>query len=125
MALVTRNARKLQPATGGIKKLHRFCPGTVALREIRQFQRYTDLLIQRHSSDNANEGEGTSMKRRQCQRRHTSNEVVVAVRVSTRVESRLRQDNPGAFNVSPSTQFSTYWAHARPTGCLRETLFGL
>ena len=35
--LATKAARKSQPATGGIKKPHRFRPGTVALREIRRF----------------------------------------------------------------------------------------
>lgn len=29
----------------GVKKIHRFRPGTVALREIRKLQRSTDLLI--------------------------------------------------------------------------------
>eukprot|EP00667_Euglena_gracilis_P024114 EG_transcript_27533 len=45
--LATKAARKAQPATGGIKKPHRFRPGTVALREIRQFQKSTGLLIRR------------------------------------------------------------------------------
>lgn len=35
------------PVGGGIKKPHRFRPGTVALREIRRYQRSTDLLIRR------------------------------------------------------------------------------
>ncbi|CAI0411573.1 unnamed protein product, partial [Linum tenue] len=33
--LATKAARKSAPATGGVKKPHRFRPGTVALREIR------------------------------------------------------------------------------------------
>ena len=45
--LATKAARKSQPATGGVKKPHRFRPGTVALREIRRFQKSTDLLIRR------------------------------------------------------------------------------
>ncbi|KAK8524735.1 hypothetical protein V6N12_029593 [Hibiscus sabdariffa] len=36
--LATKAARKSAPATGGVKKPHRFRPGTVALREIRKFQ---------------------------------------------------------------------------------------
>lgn len=32
---------------GGIKKPHRFRPGTVALREIRRYQKSTDLLIRK------------------------------------------------------------------------------
>ena len=31
--------------SGGIKKPHRYHPGTVALREIRKYQKSTDLLI--------------------------------------------------------------------------------
>ena len=36
-----------QPATGGVKKPHRFRPGTVALREIRRYQKSTELLIRK------------------------------------------------------------------------------
>jgi histone H3 len=32
---------------GGVKKPHRFRPGTVALREIRRYQKSTDLLIRK------------------------------------------------------------------------------
>jgi histone H3 len=32
---------------GGIKKPHRYRPGTVALREIRKYQKTTELLISR------------------------------------------------------------------------------
>jgi len=39
--------RLVVPATGGHKKPHRFRPGTVALREIRKFQRSPDLLIRK------------------------------------------------------------------------------
>lgn len=48
--LATKAARMSQPATyagGGLKKPHRFRPGTVALREIRRFQKSTELLIRR------------------------------------------------------------------------------
>ena len=34
-------------ASGGVKKPHRFKPGTVALREIRKYQKSTDLLIRK------------------------------------------------------------------------------
>lgn len=33
--------------TGGVKKPHRYRPGTVALREIRKYQKNTDLLIRK------------------------------------------------------------------------------
>ena len=40
--------RKPAPSvTGGVKKPHRFRPGTVALREIRKYQRSTDLLLRK------------------------------------------------------------------------------
>jgi histone H3 len=35
------------PPTGGVKKPHRWRPGTVALREIRKYQASTDLLIRK------------------------------------------------------------------------------
>ena len=36
-----------QNAAGGVKKPHRFRPGTVALREIRRYQKSTELLIRK------------------------------------------------------------------------------
>ena len=59
--LATKAARKSAPATGGVKKPHRYRPGTVALREIRRFktirssyftfpfryQKSTELLIRK------------------------------------------------------------------------------
>eukprot|EP00804_Cyclotella_cryptica_P014092 CCRYP_005562-RA/>CCRYP_005562-RA protein AED:0.06 eAED:0.02 QI:0/-1/0/1/-1/0/1/0/141 len=65
--LATKAARKNAPAAGGCKKPHRYRPGTVALREIRKYQKSTDLLIRKlpfqrflrevtqdfHSGDNA------------------------------------------------------------------------
>uniref|UniRef100_A0A8C9PJK8 Histone H3 n=1 Tax=Spermophilus dauricus TaxID=99837 RepID=A0A8C9PJK8_SPEDA len=50
--LATKAARKSAPATGGVKKPHRYRPGTVALCEIRRYQksRYqksTELLIRK------------------------------------------------------------------------------
>lgn len=40
-------ARKSAPSAGGVKKPHRYRPGTVALREIRKYQKSTELLIRR------------------------------------------------------------------------------
>ena len=40
-------ARKSAPAMGGVKKPHRYRPGTVALREIRRYQKSTELLIRK------------------------------------------------------------------------------
>ena len=45
--LATKAARKSAPATGGVKKPHRYRPGTVALREIRRYQKTTELLIRK------------------------------------------------------------------------------
>eukprot|EP01012_Entosiphon_sulcatum_P039654 TRINITY_DN524_c0_g1_i2.p1 TRINITY_DN524_c0_g1~~TRINITY_DN524_c0_g1_i2.p1 ORF type:complete len:138 (+),score=27.81 TRINITY_DN524_c0_g1_i2:34-447(+) len=46
--LATKAARKTAPfSSSGIKKPHRFRPGTVALREIRKFQKSTELLIRK------------------------------------------------------------------------------
>ena len=43
--LATKAARKAY--NGGVKKPHRYRPGTVALREIRKYQKNTDLLIRK------------------------------------------------------------------------------
>ena len=40
-------ARKSASVEIGIKKPHRYRPGTVAVREIRKFQKSTDLLIRK------------------------------------------------------------------------------
>src|SRR5210317_2386771 len=46
-ALATKAARKSAPATGGVKKPHRYRPGTIALREIRKYQKSTELLLRK------------------------------------------------------------------------------
>ncbi|XP_021064345.1 histone H3.3-like [Mus pahari] len=43
--LATKAARKSAPSTGGVKKPHRYRPGTVALHEIRHYQKSTEFLI--------------------------------------------------------------------------------
>jgi histone H3 len=47
-AKAARQARnpRLGP-TGGVKKLHRYRPGTVALREIRKYQKSCKLLLRK------------------------------------------------------------------------------
>ena len=45
--LATKAARKSAPTFGGVKKPHRYRPGTVALREIRRYQKSTDPLIRK------------------------------------------------------------------------------
>src|SRR6056300_1883380 len=45
--LATKAARKSAPAHGGVKKPHRYRPGTVALREIRRYQRSSELLLRK------------------------------------------------------------------------------
>jgi histone H3 len=39
--------RKSAPATAGVKKPFRYRPGTVALRDIRRYQKSTELLIRK------------------------------------------------------------------------------
>ncbi len=46
-SLANKAARKSAPSAGGVKKPHRYRPGTVALREIRHFQKTTELLIRK------------------------------------------------------------------------------
>jgi histone H3 len=45
----THGAHRSKPGTagGGVKKPHRYRPGTVALREIRKYQKRTDLLLRK------------------------------------------------------------------------------
>ena len=45
MAASVSGKRLAVPTAGGLKKPHRFRPGTVALREIRKYQKSTELLI--------------------------------------------------------------------------------
>ena len=52
--MATKAARKMVPATGGVKKPHRYRPGTKALREIRKYQKSTDLLIRKIRIANSN-----------------------------------------------------------------------
>ncbi|CAI9611949.1 unnamed protein product, partial [Staurois parvus] len=43
--LATKAARKSAPSTGCVKKHHRYRPGTVAFREIRRYQKSTELKL--------------------------------------------------------------------------------
>ena len=43
--LASKAARKATPTEQGAKKAHRFRPGTVALREIRRYQKSNQILI--------------------------------------------------------------------------------
>lgn len=45
--LALKAAQKTSPSADAVKKPHRFKPGTVALREIRKYQKSTDLLIRK------------------------------------------------------------------------------
>ena len=45
--LATKAARNASPTAGGVRKPHRYRPGTVALREIRRYQKSTDTLIRK------------------------------------------------------------------------------
>jgi histone H3 len=43
---ITKGSKRA-PASGSMKRPHRFRPGTVALREIRRYQKSTDVLIRK------------------------------------------------------------------------------
>lgn len=43
--LATKAARMSAPSSGGLIRPHRYPPGTMALREIRRYQKSTELLI--------------------------------------------------------------------------------
>ena len=47
MPLTNKAARKSAPALGGVMKPHRYRPGSVALRDIRRYQKSTELLIRK------------------------------------------------------------------------------
>ena len=40
-------ATKSAPAAGGMKKAHRYRPGTVALRQVKKYQKSTELLLRK------------------------------------------------------------------------------
>jgi histone H3 len=46
-ALARKRAANTPQRVGGVKKPHRYRPGTVALKEIRRYQKSTDLLIRK------------------------------------------------------------------------------
>ncbi len=45
--LAKKAARNSTPSTGGVKKPHKYRPGTIALREIRRYQKSTETLIRK------------------------------------------------------------------------------
>ena len=45
--MVAKTSQKTSAAVSGMKKAHRFRPGTVALRMIRKYQKSTELLIRK------------------------------------------------------------------------------
>ncbi|CAM6123591.1 unnamed protein product [Calypogeia fissa] len=44
---LSKDGSKATPLGAGVKRPHRYRPGTVALREIRKYQKGTDLLIRK------------------------------------------------------------------------------
>lgn len=42
--MASKAARKSAPLSGGVKKPHKFRPGTVALREIRKYQKTVFII---------------------------------------------------------------------------------
>ena len=45
--LPTKQLKKRPPFTGATKKPHKYCPGTVALCQIRRYQKSTELLCRK------------------------------------------------------------------------------
>ena len=45
--LGSKTSKRKTPRMGGVKKPHRFRPGTVAIRQIRKLQRSTHLLLRK------------------------------------------------------------------------------
>ncbi|EFA83331.1 histone H3 [Heterostelium album PN500] len=45
--MISQKTAPMEPVSGGIKKTHRYRPGTVALREIRKYQKSSELLIRK------------------------------------------------------------------------------
>jgi len=43
----TKKAKKAASSATGVKRVHRWRPGTVALREIRKYQKGTELLLRK------------------------------------------------------------------------------
>ena len=62
--LATKAARKSAPATGGVKKPHRYRPGTVALREIRRYQKSPPSRLSRWAAGSAWLGLGSKARAR-------------------------------------------------------------
>jgi histone H3 len=44
---IAKKAKKASTGAAGVKKVHRFRPGTVALRQIKKLQKSTDLLMRK------------------------------------------------------------------------------
>ncbi|CAM6127456.1 unnamed protein product [Calypogeia fissa] len=51
--LATKAALRMNTSNAPLKRLYRYKPGTVALREIRKYQKGTDLLIREEATDRA------------------------------------------------------------------------
>ncbi|KAJ7277633.1 hypothetical protein C8J57DRAFT_1579087 [Mycena rebaudengoi] len=75
-------ARKTATAAGGVKKPHRFWPGSVALREIRHYRMSTELLIRKlpfqpHGSPRSSRGLPRLALRRHQSRRHPHQAITI------------------------------------------------
>lgn len=96
--LTTKAACKSAPATGGVKKPHRFHPGTVTLREIRKYKKTTNGGASRQPT--LRQG-GGRIRMRRPQRRPDP----VKMRLSRRSGTTTRKRKPGsAFDIDGSGQ---------------------
>uniref|UniRef100_A0A8D2ZD76 Core Histone H2A/H2B/H3 domain-containing protein n=1 Tax=Scophthalmus maximus TaxID=52904 RepID=A0A8D2ZD76_SCOMX len=97
--LATKAARKSAPSTGGVKKPHRYRPGTVALREIRRYQKSTELLI----------------------RKLPFQRLVREIAQDFKTDLRFQSAAIGALQVSSSGARPTWWACSRTPTCAPST----
>ncbi|TKR58702.1 hypothetical protein L596_030113 [Steinernema carpocapsae] len=108
--LSTKAARKSAPSSGGVKKPHRYRPGTVALREIRKYQKSTELLIRKLPFQRLRDR--TGLQNRPpfpvARRRRAPGSRRVLPRRSLRGHEPLRHPRQAA-NVSPSCKRMCSW----------------
>uniref|UniRef100_A0A8D3A035 Core Histone H2A/H2B/H3 domain-containing protein n=1 Tax=Scophthalmus maximus TaxID=52904 RepID=A0A8D3A035_SCOMX len=97
--LATKAARKSAPSTGGVKKPHRYRPGTVALREIRRYQKSTELLI----------------------RKLPFQRLVREIAQDFKTDLRFQSAAIGALQVCVRPARRTWWACSRTPTCVPST----
>lgn len=109
--LASKAARKSAPSTGGVKKPHRYKPGTVALREIRRYQKSTELLIRK-----------LPFQRLVSTRKNNKPTQMASLIHSRFVRSHKISRVIFAFNPQPSVLSRNQWSHTW-SHCLKIQTF--